>query len=181
MVWRSGTRQNRGQPDVSAGGFRMVHDCRSIDAGQVVEFSHLEAAGRARVVWSRILDQRVESGFVVMALGPRRGSSGRRPLRVLSSRIDQSPGLCSPHPSMAESALHFGQARTVRKADAKLMQQRFLLGVGFSDAAEPKLATVGGGKNNVGALQRGEQGESFHGRQRLSVYRHRSPKASAQS
>jgi hypothetical protein len=53
--------------DLSASGFRMAHDYAALEAGQVVEFSHIEAAGRARVVWNRIADARVETGFVVVA------------------------------------------------------------------------------------------------------------------
>jgi hypothetical protein len=60
--------------DLSEGGFRMTHACRSLQAGQLVQFSHFEAAGRARVVWNRIVEQRVETGFVVLALGPLRKS-----------------------------------------------------------------------------------------------------------
>ena len=52
--------------DVSEGGFRMAHEYRALDAGSVVEFSHTEAAGKARVVWNRILDSRVETGFLVI-------------------------------------------------------------------------------------------------------------------
>jgi hypothetical protein len=51
--------------DVSASGFRMAHDCSSLTAGQFVEFAHVEAHGRARVVWTRIVSGAVESGFVV--------------------------------------------------------------------------------------------------------------------
>ena len=51
--------------DVSHSGFRMAHDCSWLTAGQYVEFSHLEARGRARVVWTRIVGHTVESGFVV--------------------------------------------------------------------------------------------------------------------
>ena len=53
--------------DVSSSGFRMSHACVSLEAGQLVEFSHIEAAGRARVMWNRILAERVESGFLVLA------------------------------------------------------------------------------------------------------------------
>jgi hypothetical protein len=52
--------------DVSANGFRMAHDEKSLATGQVVEFSHSEASGRARVMWNRILDKSVESGFLVI-------------------------------------------------------------------------------------------------------------------
>jgi hypothetical protein len=61
-----GARDIRGKLlDVSASGFRMVHDCAALTAGQFVEFSHVEAKGRARVVWTRIFAEAVESGFVL--------------------------------------------------------------------------------------------------------------------
>jgi hypothetical protein len=53
--------------DVSASGFRMAHDCSALTAGQYVVFTHVEAQGRARVVWTRIIDNTVESGFVIAA------------------------------------------------------------------------------------------------------------------
>ena len=52
--------------DISTSGFRMAHDCASLAAGEVVEFSHVEAAGKARVIWNRILEDRVETGFFVV-------------------------------------------------------------------------------------------------------------------
>lgn len=52
--------------DVSTSGFRMAHDFTALETGQVVEFSHTEADGRARVVWNRIADGRVETGFFVV-------------------------------------------------------------------------------------------------------------------
>jgi hypothetical protein len=52
--------------DVSASGFRMAHGDRSLAAGQTVEFAHDEAAGQARVMWNRILDGSVETGFFVI-------------------------------------------------------------------------------------------------------------------
>lgn len=51
--------------DVSISGFRMAHDCASLHSGQVVEFAHLEATGRAKVMWNRILAGGVETGFLV--------------------------------------------------------------------------------------------------------------------
>ena len=57
--------------DVSAGGFRMAHWCAWLAAGETVEFAHAEAAGRARVVWTRIASGRVETGFQVMEEGGR--------------------------------------------------------------------------------------------------------------
>jgi hypothetical protein len=63
-----GSRDIQGRlVDVSASGFRMAHDCAGLTAGQYVAFAHVEAKGRARVVWTRILDDSVESGFVVAA------------------------------------------------------------------------------------------------------------------
>jgi hypothetical protein len=52
--------------DVSPSGFRMAHSHTSLATGQVVDFSHSEASGSARVMWNRILDQRVETGFLVI-------------------------------------------------------------------------------------------------------------------
>jgi hypothetical protein len=51
--------------DVSSSGFRMRHDCASLRSGQIVEFAHVEATGRARVMWNRILAGGVETGFLV--------------------------------------------------------------------------------------------------------------------
>lgn len=53
--------------DVSANGFRMEHACASLRSGQIVEFTHPEAKGRAKVMWNRILAGGVESGFLVVA------------------------------------------------------------------------------------------------------------------
>jgi hypothetical protein len=53
--------------DISASGFRIGHRCTSLETGQVVEFSHAEASGQARVMWNRILDASVETGFLVIA------------------------------------------------------------------------------------------------------------------
>ena len=52
--------------DVSSSGFRMTHHHTSLAAGQVVEFAHREAGGKARVMWNRILEDRVETGFFVI-------------------------------------------------------------------------------------------------------------------
>lgn len=62
--------------DVSDSGFRMAHACAALESGRVVKFTHREARGSARVVWTRVLAQedssgttvhRVESGFLVLA------------------------------------------------------------------------------------------------------------------
>jgi len=52
--------------DVSASGFRMTHANQSLQSGQIVEFSHSNAVGAARVMWNRIMDQRVETGFLIV-------------------------------------------------------------------------------------------------------------------
>jgi hypothetical protein len=52
--------------DVSESGFRVSHCCTTLGSGQIVQFSHLEAKGQARVVWTRIVAGQVESGFVVV-------------------------------------------------------------------------------------------------------------------
>jgi len=51
--------------DVSVSGFRMSHAGASLHSGQVVEFAHIEATGRARVMWNRIQPDSVETGFLV--------------------------------------------------------------------------------------------------------------------
>jgi hypothetical protein len=52
--------------DVSPSGFRMAHANQSLQSGQLVGFSHGLAIGTARVMWNRILDQRVETGFRIV-------------------------------------------------------------------------------------------------------------------
>ena len=52
--------------DVSASGFRMTHANQALQSGQIVEFSHSLAVGAARVMWNRIMDQRVETGFLIV-------------------------------------------------------------------------------------------------------------------
>ena len=52
--------------DSSAGGFRAVHEHVTMRTGNEVWFRHPHGEGRARVVWNRILPQRIESGFIVL-------------------------------------------------------------------------------------------------------------------
>jgi hypothetical protein len=52
--------------DVSASGFRMAHECSILQAGQMVEFAREKAAGRARVIWNRIANAHVETGFLLV-------------------------------------------------------------------------------------------------------------------
>lgn len=51
--------------DVSSSGFRMEHQSGALEPGQVIEFWHAYAAGKARVIWNRILEGRVETGFFI--------------------------------------------------------------------------------------------------------------------
>jgi hypothetical protein len=52
--------------DLSSGGFRMAHSFTELPRGLVVEFTHAEASGTARVVWNRIVENRVETGFLIL-------------------------------------------------------------------------------------------------------------------
>lgn len=52
--------------DYSKSGFRAVHEYSALSTGQEVRFQRLVAWGRARVVWNRILGERVETGFVLL-------------------------------------------------------------------------------------------------------------------
>ena len=61
------------------------------------------------------------------------------------------------------------QSEMFRQADSEKAEQRFLLCCWLGDPPQPDFATVGGGQNDVGALQRGEQGEGSHRRHGLGV------------
>ena len=52
--------------DISTSGFRMAHGSVALSAGLMVEFSHAKAKGQAQVMWNRVLDNRVETGFRVV-------------------------------------------------------------------------------------------------------------------
>lgn len=51
--------------DVSASGFRMEHSSNLLESGQKVEFEHPQAIGTATVVWNRILNGQVQTGFFI--------------------------------------------------------------------------------------------------------------------
>lgn len=53
--------------DASAHGFRAAHQCPDLATGQVVAFEHALASGRARVIWTRITGDHVQSGFYILA------------------------------------------------------------------------------------------------------------------
>jgi hypothetical protein len=52
--------------DVSASGFRASHQHGALPLGAKAAFRHLEAAGKARVVWNWMSPDHVETGFVVI-------------------------------------------------------------------------------------------------------------------
>lgn len=52
--------------DYSKSGFRAVHEYPALATGQIVRFQRMLAWGNARVVWNRILGEKVESGFLVL-------------------------------------------------------------------------------------------------------------------
>jgi hypothetical protein len=55
--------------DVSAHGFRAAHNCPHLGTGEEVMFEHALGHGRARVVWNRIAEGQLESGFLVLQWG----------------------------------------------------------------------------------------------------------------
>jgi len=52
--------------DLSSSGFRMAHASARLEPGQIVQFAHSAASGKARVVWNRVADARVETGFLIL-------------------------------------------------------------------------------------------------------------------
>jgi hypothetical protein len=52
--------------DYSKRGFRAAHPQTSMSAGQRVRFRHSFGEGRALVMWNRILERHVESGFLIL-------------------------------------------------------------------------------------------------------------------
>src|SRR3954453_16769746 len=57
--------------DINSSGFRARHSEQALGSGHFVGFAHGPLQGRARVVWTRILSDHVESGFLI--LPPARG------------------------------------------------------------------------------------------------------------
>lgn len=57
--------------DANDQGFRIKYDNPSpLFSGQEVHFLLPESAGLARVIWTRVVDGRMESGFLVVKLFP---------------------------------------------------------------------------------------------------------------
>lgn len=53
--------------DVSDHGFRAAHAFAGLTCGQEVGFEHQGRHGRARVAWTRVTEEGVESGFFILA------------------------------------------------------------------------------------------------------------------
>jgi hypothetical protein len=53
--------------DISESGFRAHHTFGAFRLGQLVSFRHPSAEGHARVMWNRVLEDHVETGFLVVA------------------------------------------------------------------------------------------------------------------
>ena len=52
--------------DINGSGFRARHGFQALVSGHIVEFAYGRQRGRARVVWTRILGDQVESGFMIL-------------------------------------------------------------------------------------------------------------------
>ena len=65
--WFASTTSISGQMlDIHSGGFRARHSFQALVSGHIVEFAYGRQRGRARVVWTRILGDQVESGFMIL-------------------------------------------------------------------------------------------------------------------
>jgi hypothetical protein len=53
--------------DIAQSGFRAQHHSPTLLPGHIVEFQLAGVNGRAQVVWTRILAEHVESGFLILA------------------------------------------------------------------------------------------------------------------
>jgi hypothetical protein len=53
--------------DIADSGFRAQHRTPTLRPGDIVEFERAGAKGLARVVWTRIAGEQVESGFLILA------------------------------------------------------------------------------------------------------------------
>lgn len=52
--------------EVSARGFRAAHDAKALAPGVEVDYRGDSSSGRARVIWTHVLDGRCVSGFLVL-------------------------------------------------------------------------------------------------------------------
>jgi hypothetical protein len=49
----------------SPGGFRAVHNSALLEAGLIVNYKSASSAGRARIIWTHLLQGRRVSGFAI--------------------------------------------------------------------------------------------------------------------
>jgi hypothetical protein len=54
--------------ETSVTGFRAAHDSKALEPGLEVCYQRPRASGRARVIWTHVLNGRRESGFMVLAV-----------------------------------------------------------------------------------------------------------------
>jgi hypothetical protein len=52
--------------EISERGFRLRHDSKELAPGLEVRYSRSDACGRARVIWTHVLEGRCVSGFLVL-------------------------------------------------------------------------------------------------------------------
>lgn len=52
--------------DRSRHGFRVAYECAGLHSGQEVRFEHSFGKGRAKVMWTRIVGDQAESGFLIL-------------------------------------------------------------------------------------------------------------------
>lgn len=52
--------------DINSSGFRARHSFQALVSGHIVDFAYGSLQGRARVVWTRIVSDHVESGFLIL-------------------------------------------------------------------------------------------------------------------
>jgi hypothetical protein len=52
--------------ETSDRGFRVTHDSRALAPGIEVRYSRVGSSGKARVMWTHVLDGRCVSGFLVL-------------------------------------------------------------------------------------------------------------------
>lgn len=52
--------------EVSGRGFRAAHNTKALAAGLEVEYRSSSSSGRARVIWTHVLEGRCVSGFLIL-------------------------------------------------------------------------------------------------------------------
>ena len=52
--------------ELSSLGFRAAHQCRTLDPGMEVHYQRDGVSGRARVIWTHLLEGRHTSGFLLL-------------------------------------------------------------------------------------------------------------------